>query len=458
MRSIGFLLLFSSLKNDIKDERSKRMEPLKRSDRNKQPEAKQEDLYNNALELMANDKYSDYEFASLIFDSIKGYKESDVLYMQCKEKIKEFRYEQAKALIGKNTIQDLEKAQSILKEFDPEDPLAKESKATLVSLYYQEGQDQFNNKEYEQALKLFHMIPNYEDASDYIEQCEQEIQKMIKQTQKKGKNPIGKILVALVLICVVAVGGWFGYSYFATPYMALDVVTVEYGEEVKLTPELFVSKDSKNINISSLELVSDLTNDEEKYTYDLSTRVVVSKGKEYLDVGSYEVEIRSKDGKFSSSTFLEVKDTKAPTITCSQEKFEYEIGQAAIDFASTITIEDKSEVTVEIDTSAIDWNTAGTYKVKVKAQDAYKNESEKIMDVVVKEAAYVEQPVEEVEEVQPSYQQNTTYYYYVPETTQEQVQPSQPSQPSQPEPELEPIPEPVPDVTSETPDPTPDVA
>lgn len=442
----GFLFLVCvdeffifSMKNDIN--RSKEydiMEELKRTERNK---AKEKELYEKGLALMASPKYSDYEFASLIFESISGYKDSDELLEQCRVKIKNAKHELAKELIGENTIDSLERAQYLLKDWDKEDALVKECNAALISLRYQEAQDLFSNHEYEEALDLFRLTPDYQDSNSYIEQCENMLNS--DEPKSKGGKVVG-ILLTLILLAAIGVGGWFGYQYFKTPKLVVNVVEIEYGEEVKLEPKLFISDDSKNIDMDSITLVTDLTTNTDLYTYDKSSKVVVSKDKEYLEIGSYDVEIKSKKNGVSATTSLVIKDTKAPTIECSVEKFEYTIGSQKIDFASYFKTEDKSEVKVEFNTDSIDWNTEGTYQVKAIATDAQGNKSEKVVDVEIKQAAY-EEPAYTYEE--PVYQEDdTTYTYQEPVVVQEPTPTPEPEVVT-PEPTVEPTPDPIPDPT-----------
>ena len=78
---------------------------------------------------------------------------------------------------------------------------------------------------------------------------------------------------------------------------------VKEGEEVVLIPENFVASQN-TYEADELVLKSDLMTDDSKYDYDPLTHVVVTKGKDYLEQGSYDVWVESTDGNAASTSVI----------------------------------------------------------------------------------------------------------------------------------------------------------
>ena len=78
---------------------------------------------------------------------------------------------------------------------------------------------------------------------------------------------------------------------------------VKEGEEVVLLPENFIGSQN-SYNADELVLESDLMTDDSKYDYDPLTHIVVTKGKDYLEEGNYEVWVESTDGNAASSSVI----------------------------------------------------------------------------------------------------------------------------------------------------------
>lgn len=104
------------------------------------------------------------------------------------------------------------------------------------------------------------------------------------------------------------------------------------------------------------------------------------KEKDYFQVGEYALTLKWNDKEISK--LLEVKDTTPPTFEDFKEKIEIEQGSEDIDLTNYFKAKDLSNVKIEV-TGDVDFNSAGTYEIKVIAIDEYKNTVEKVSSVIV---------------------------------------------------------------------------
>lgn len=364
-------------------------------------------LYQNGLDLMAKNTIRDFEFASLIFENLNGYGDSVAKLNECRSSILSIKRDNAKILMDKGDIASLEEAQKLLSACDPNDALVKECAESIASLKYEEANDLMSAEEYEQALAIFESIPGYEDVEDKVKECEEFIEQIKAEEERRNRPKWPKVLLTIVLLAILACGGYFGYKFLMSPVLKVKPVTIELGEEVVLDPELFVQ--SKK-NISKLSLDSELlTSDDFDYNEDHKT--VVSKDKNHLAVGTYTIKISG--GGLKGTTTLEVVDTKAPTIK-GESVITHSIYSEIPDLESLYTVEDLSNFTKSIDASAVNWNEPGEYEVKIDAEDEYGNKKSMAVKVVVEGYAEPEQ----------SYDYSYDYYYYeyTPEAPAENVE------------------------------------
>lgn len=102
--------------------------------------------------------------------------------------------------------------------------------------------------------------------------------------------------------------------------------------------------------------------------------------KDYYQVGQYTLSLKWNDKEISK--LLEVKDTTPPTFEDFKDKIEIEQGSEDIDLTNYFKANDLSNVKIEVE-GDVEFNTAGTYEIKVKAIDEYKNTVEKVSSVIV---------------------------------------------------------------------------
>lgn len=157
-----------------------------------------------------------------------------------------------------------------------------------------------------------------------------------------------------------------------------NTFTVEYGEKISTNAKDYLVKDTDKAVLKDTKIaIKKLKNEDEK---------------DYAKVGVYKA-----TAKYDNETVnftIEVKDTVKPEFVNFPEKVEVAKGYNE-DITTKFKAEDLSEVTITVDTSKVDFNKTGEYKVKVVATDKYKNKAKKDCTIVVKEEA--EEKQEETE-------------------------------------------------------------
>lgn len=194
-----------------------------------------------------------------------------------------------------------------------------------------------------------------------------------------------KIFIGVGIVFVLAFGAGSAYLYGENdPGLKSQTISYEYGEVIELEPSDLIDTNKKEI-LDSVVI-------------DLST-LTIEEGKDYPEVGEYTVEFtyktmfKEKSGKVK----VNVEDTVKPEINNKQEQIEVNFEESDHDFNQYFEVSDLSETTVEIDTSQVDFNTAGEYTAYICATDAHDNETEKEFKVIVKEQQAVSQAQPESE-------------------------------------------------------------
>lgn len=160
----------------------------------------------------------------------------------------------------------------------------------------------------------------------------------------------------------------------------LKEVTIELGDTVILAPSVFV-ENSDSIAIENVKIKSVLQKSEEYAYYD--TGMVVSKGKQYLDVGTYEIELTYKEKTYTSQ--LIIKDSTPPTFTNYSETVSVERGQTKT-AEQLFKAQDLSSFTVSFESeNDIDFNKTGSYSTAIIAEDEYGNKTTKPLTIKVVE-------------------------------------------------------------------------
>lgn len=189
-----------------------------------------------------------------------------------------------------------------------------------------------------------------------------------------------KIACGIAVTAILGIGGIGIYAYNSSKADLLnlkkDIVTIEYGQNISLSPEEY-------LDISNL-------NTEEKS--DIMKNAVVrstatkEKSKEYPSVGEYKLTIRYDDEEKAVKVI--VKDTIAPVINVPDS---VEIVQGTdlekYDFKSLMSATDLAKLNdYIIDVSMIDTNKPAEYIAKVSVDDVNGNKAEKEFKVVIKSA------------------------------------------------------------------------
>lgn len=162
----------------------------------------------------------------------------------------------------------------------------------------------------------------------------------------------------------------------------------ELGKVVKLEPKTFLKKGTDDQILDNTKLSSKLLTDETRYEYDEQTKEVVSKDRDFLEVGKYKLTLKYKGEK--EKIVFEVKDRVAPKFI-NFHKTVYVEEFAKVNFSEFFEAEDLSKVKISVDSSNVDLTQVGTYPMLVTATDLYGNKTEKLVEVVVVNTQEAEQ-------------------------------------------------------------------
>lgn len=189
---------------------------------------------------------------------------------------------------------------------------------------------------------------------------------------KKRKKKIIIILIA-VLILILGIGGYIGYSIYSQFYWETKVqnIKIEYGKTYDVSLDSLVDTNKYSfISYENTSLSSTLKNEEEK---------------EYPAVGEYEAKL-SHQGKIElfglnidyqneKTIPIIVQDTTPPTIT-APEKIEILLNDNLDpnNYMYLFKIEDLSETKdLVLDVSKVNVNAVGDYTITATAEDIYGN-------------------------------------------------------------------------------------
>ena len=192
--------------------------------------------------------------------------------------------------------------------------------------------------------------------------------------EKSRKGLIIGICGALAL-AAVAGGGWWWYSTNMandTSFIVKQSEVFELGNPVILDPSNFVEDGTETETLKKITLKSDLMTDSGRYTYNSQTKEVSTKGKKYLEKGTYQVTLELA-GESTQTTFA-VKDSKAPTFTGFAEKVSVEQDAQDVKLDSYWAAKDMDKVKITV-SGKVDLKTPGEYKVKVTATDSSGNKT-----------------------------------------------------------------------------------
>lgn len=158
----------------------------------------------------------------------------------------------------------------------------------------------------------------------------------------------------------------------------LSKVVKELGESVYLNPSTFV-ENADYIDENGIKVRTALKTSAEFSFYD--TGLIVSKDKQYLEVGSYEIDVYYKQKKHK--VVLEVQDTTAPEFISFSDTVSMQKGKR-LDASTLCKVKDYSETTIQYeDVSKVNFDKEGTYSAKISATDEYGNKTTKPLTIKI---------------------------------------------------------------------------
>lgn len=157
-------------------------------------------------------------------------------------------------------------------------------------------------------------------------------------------------------------------------------ITVEYGDALSLDPKDYLAEDTSEDILNEVTAEVFVVEDDVKADEPLETD-----GSD-LEVGNYVLSLSYNDEV--EDVNVTVEDTTAPEFVDFNDTISIEQGTADVTLENLFKAEDGSdfEITVEGD---VDYNTVGTYTVKVVAKDEYDNSTEKDCNIVITEKEVV---------------------------------------------------------------------
>lgn len=160
-----------------------------------------------------------------------------------------------------------------------------------------------------------------------------------------------------------------------------ETVTKELGETVSLDPKEYLVDDTTQEVLEKTVLDSELLKDEE-YVVNEEEKTIVSKDKEFLNVGEYAFTLTYNESE-NKEVKVVVQDTTAPTFKDFKEEIKIEQNAKDVDFTAYFSCEDLSVCKVKTDSSDVDLSKTGETTLKVSAIDEYENKLEKEVKVTV---------------------------------------------------------------------------
>lgn len=194
------------------------------------------------------------------------------------------------------------------------------------------------------------------------------------QENKQSKTPF--LLVPLVLVFVGVLIACSIFMRNPLDYLDSSIATVELGETVKPSPELFDILD-KRVSVDVKQLLK-----KKKKVIQSKNGVLTTKGKKYLKAGEYPVYLTYKDTR--KKVFIVVKDTKKPEFTKSVKTITISDGSQPIELKDKFVAKDKSDkIYISVFTGGVDFSKAGTYNIKIYAEDESGNKAVKKCKLVI---------------------------------------------------------------------------
>lgn len=148
---------------------------------------------------------------------------------------------------------------------------------------------------------------------------------------------------------------------------------VECDKKIILEPSKFFNESaSRNISIDDVTIDSTLMTNSSKYEYDEETRVIKTKGQDFLEIGEYEITLNYKNKIFSSAKLI-VQDSTPPRFTRFVKNIFVEKGAENLDLSKYFRAVDEHWVTITIHQTGFDKDVCDDYKIKITVEDKYGN-------------------------------------------------------------------------------------
>lgn len=179
----------------------------------------------------------------------------------------------------------------------------------------------------------------------------------------------GILIFTLVLLGLLAVRG---------PIADISddkVYTFELGDKITLSPSTFGIKNN-NVKVTSKQLTHS-----NKY-WVKKDKSVGSNGYDYLLIGDYHAKL-SYNGQ-SKSVIIRVVDTAKPTFKVSSKEIKIADGTSVVNLNNYFTVKDKDKkTTLSAYTGGVDFSKAGTYTIKIIAEDSSGNKATRNCNLII---------------------------------------------------------------------------
>lgn len=164
------------------------------------------------------------------------------------------------------------------------------------------------------------------------------------------------------------------------PTIISKEVTAEYGDTLNYSDLVSVTDDSSD----EIEL-SVVSSDINGITYDDNSKTIALGA-----IGTFEIKVSAADESGNTSeakVLIVVEDHVQPVLSLSQTTFSLTAGESAPNYANVATANDNADgdltATISVDSTEVNYNTAGTYEITYTVSDSSGNVTVKTATVTV---------------------------------------------------------------------------
>lgn len=185
-------------------------------------------IYNSAKAKMDSNEFSDVEAASYLFEKIPGWRDSDELAKQCREKMNDSTYDEAKRQMEAGHFEAAIYMFEDAPGWRDSDELAEQCREKLRESIYDKAKEQMESGYIKRAIALFREISGWRDADEQIEKLteakrkkelkdaeelrvasqrrkeERRIEQQREQKKAVAKQTAKKVIVAVVIVALIA--------------------------------------------------------------------------------------------------------------------------------------------------------------------------------------------------------------------------------------------------------------